>query len=86
MKKDVGLHIFNSPDIPFPNSYCLSNPIAYRGTVIWSVKLLSTLASDRDMNAFTKKPWPSYTTWTVKLSSVESPSSMQHMDTDVVYF
>ena len=72
----------NNLAIPFSNSYYMKNSIAYRGAVIWN--LLSSLANDIGIKAFTKKAWQSSDLRELNFSA-ESPSTIQHMDTDFVY-
>ena len=72
----------NNLAIPFSNSYCIKNSIAYRGAVIWN--LLSPLANGTGIKAFTKKAWQSSDLREMNFSA-ESPSTIQHMDTDFVY-
>ena len=71
----------NNLAIPFPNSYYMKGSIAYRGAVIWN--LLSPLANGTGIKAFTKKASQSSDLGELNFSA-ESPSTIQHMDTDFV--
>ena len=74
--------MLNNLGIPFSNSHYMKNSIAYQGAIIWN--LLSLLANGTGIKAFTKKAWQSSDLRELNFSA-ESPTTIQHKDTDFVY-